>query len=109
MVSALGNMIIRYPNSFGIWACLMQEIITGTNEIAVVGNNVTSIQTELLRQYIPQRVLMVSEMPEPGYPLLAGKPVTRDPYFYLCRTNTCHHPVFSVKELITLIDNAPGG
>jgi len=56
MVSALANAITMYPTSFGIWACLLQEIITGTSEIAVVGTDFIPVHTELLRQYIPHKV-----------------------------------------------------
>ena len=36
MISSLGNAIVRYPTSFGSWACSLLEISTGTNEIVVI-------------------------------------------------------------------------
>ncbi|HKC36926.1 MAG TPA: thioredoxin domain-containing protein, partial [Chitinophagaceae bacterium] len=38
IISSLGNAIVRYPTSFGSWACLLMEITFGTNEIAVISN-----------------------------------------------------------------------
>jgi uncharacterized protein len=107
MISSLGRAITRYPTSFGNWACLLQEMIAGTNEIAVVGNNFSIIHTELLRQYIPHRVLMATKIGDSTYPLLAEKPMTNTAAIYLCRTYTCMNPVFSAKDLISLINNPP--
>jgi uncharacterized protein YyaL (SSP411 family) len=107
MISSLGNAITRYPTSFGIWACLLLEIVDGTNELAIIGKDAGQVLTELLSQYIPNRVLMASENAETGFPLLAGKPPSSEPYIYLCRNYTCLSPVFSVKELTTLINRPP--
>ncbi|MCY7310072.1 MAG: thioredoxin domain-containing protein [Chitinophagaceae bacterium] len=105
MISSLGRAITRYPTSFGNWACLLQEMIAGTNEIAVVGYDFSIIHAELLRQYIPHRVLMATKTGDSTFPLLAEKPVTNTPQIYLCRNNTCLNPVFSAKDLISLIYN----
>ena len=107
MTSSLGNAITRYPTSFGNWACLLQEIIAGTNEIALIGNNFSGLLTELLGEYIPHRVIMASHAANPGLPLLANKPMTKNPAIYLCRNYTCLNPVFSAKELMLLINKPP--
>jgi uncharacterized protein len=106
MISSLGKIITRYPTSFGNWACLLQEIIAGTNEIAVVGNDFWVIYPELLQQFIPHRVVMASPKPDHAFPLLTDRPSTNPPSIYLCRNNTCSHPVFSVKELSSLINKS---
>ena len=104
MILSLNTAIIRYPTSFGNWACLLQEIIAGTSEIAVVGKNLYNLHTEILQQYIPHRVLMTAEKGDNSFPLLAGKMTADKPTIYLCRSYTCLNPVFSAKELISLID-----
>jgi uncharacterized protein len=104
IVSLLGKTITRYPSSFGNWACLLLEIIAGTNEISLVGNDFTKLHTDLLQQYLPHRVLMASAMPDPVFSLLADKPVTRSPLIWLCRNFSCMPPVTSIKELIDLIN-----
>ena len=109
MLSSLGNVIIRYPTSFGIWACLLQEVISGTNEIAIVGKSSENLQQELLKHYIPHRVLMISVDSDPGFPQLTGKTATNPPSIYLCRNYTCLPPVFTVNDLIALINKPPGG
>ncbi len=105
MTSSLAGAITRYPTSFGNWACLLQEIIAGTNEIALIGKDFSGIHLELIGQYIPHRVLMASETSNPGFPLLAEKPVVEITAIYLCRNYTCQNPVFSAKELMLLINS----
>jgi uncharacterized protein YyaL (SSP411 family) len=108
MITSLGRAITRYPTSFGNWACLLQELIAGTNEIALVGKDFSDIQTSVLKQYIPHRVLMSTSTEDSTFGLLRGKPVTNTTTIYLCSNYTCKNPVFSAKELISLINNTPG-
>ena len=105
MISSLGNAITRYPTSFGNWACLLQEMIAGTNEIAVIGYDFSTIHAELLQQYIPHRVLMASNRADSTMPLLAEKPVTNNTTIYLCSNYACLNPVFSAKDLMLLINS----
>jgi uncharacterized protein YyaL (SSP411 family) len=109
MLLSPGNAIVRYPTSFGIWACLLQEVIAGTNEIAIVGQVSEKLQQELLKHYIPHRVVIISDDADPGFPHLAGKPPTNPASIYLCRNYTCLPPVFILNDLISLINKAQGG
>ncbi len=109
MAASLGNAITRYPSSFGIWCSLLQEIVTGTSEIVVVGGNFQVIQQEIINYYLPHKVLMASIGPIPGFPLLAGKSGGERTTIYLCRSYTCLNPVFSAKELISLINRPQNG
>ncbi|MFI5132902.1 MAG: thioredoxin domain-containing protein [Chitinophagales bacterium] len=104
-ITSLGQAITRYPTSFGIWACLLQEIIAGTSEIIITGINYSSHHGELLKHYIPHRVLMVSTAPDSEFPLIADKPVTNDVFLWLCRDFACLSPVTKVNDLISLINS----
>ncbi len=104
MISSLGKAITRYPTSFGNWACLLQEIITGTNEIAIIGENFSKIHQDVLREFIPHRVLMAAATGDNSYPLLVEKTAARLTTIFLCRNYTCNKPVFSANQLISLIN-----
>ena len=104
MLAALGNAITRYPTSFGCWACLLQEQISGTNELALVGEGVEKVLHDVLNEYIPHRVLMASERAVDDYPLLAARTTVSGVSLYRCSNYTCQLPVFSAKELISLIN-----
>jgi len=106
MQASLGNAIVRYPISFGNWAGLLMETITGTNEIAITGHDAAKMLKDVLQVYIPQRVIMSSLVQVENYPLLAGKPANDETAIYLCRSYTCQRPVFSVNELMLLIDKS---
>ncbi|MEO7394664.1 MAG: thioredoxin domain-containing protein [Chitinophagaceae bacterium] len=106
MVQSLAGAITRYPTSFGNWANLLQEIIVGTNEIAVVGEDYSTIHEEILAKYIPHRVLMASKTDDKSFPLLVEKKANRLTTIFLCRNYTCLNPVFSANDLTSLINKA---
>ena len=105
IVSSLGKSIISHPTSFGNWTCLLLEMIAGTYEIILTGNEFAKIHAELLQQYIPHKVLMASATLNPDFPLLADKLITDPPSIWLCKDFSCQHPVTSIKELIPLINS----
>jgi uncharacterized protein len=105
MVSSIGKAITKYPNSFGNWASLLQEIVSGTNEIAVVGKDFSKIHHEILGKYIPHKVLMVAATTNNSFPLLAEKKAVSSTTIFLCRNYTCQKPVFSANQLMWLINS----
>jgi hypothetical protein len=109
IISSVDRPIISYPTSFGIWACLFQEIISGTSEIALTGKNFTNLHLELLQYYIPHRVLMASDIKKPDFPLLADKPIMKVATIWLCRDFACSSPVNTLKDLRILIDRPDQG
>ena len=104
MISSLSKAIIKYPTSFGNWACLAQEITAGTAEIVIAGEGYSKAQIELLREYIPHKVLLAGKEPRTEFPLWEGKIPSNPVQIWLCRDFRCFPPVFSVKDLIGLIN-----
>ncbi len=106
-VKSLINAITRYPGSFGGWNCLLLEMATGTPEIAILGaEGVAEIHRELLAEYLPHRVLMMSEAENEEFALLAKKNVHSRPAIYVCKNFTCAQPVGSVRAVLSLINRA---
>jgi uncharacterized protein YyaL (SSP411 family) len=106
MTEALGNAILRYPTSFGNWACLLQEFFVGTNEISVVGKDHNQFKNNILREYIPCRVLQTSATADPHFPLLRGKDPGKETALWLCKNYACQPAVYTVVDLMSLIDKA---
>ncbi len=104
IISLLSQAIVSYPASFGFWACMFQEIITSTYEITITGYDYSKLHLELLQQYIPHKVLIVSDIDKPNFPLLADKPVTKTTSIWLCKNFSCLPPVTTVGGLIKLIN-----
>ena len=103
VVSSLGNAIVKYPTSFGAWSCLLQEMVGGTSEIAIVKSNSEELHVNVLNQYIPHKILMVTAIPDDDFPLLSGKKTGEEESIYLCSNYACHKPVSTVKELMVLL------
>jgi uncharacterized protein YyaL (SSP411 family) len=103
MLASLGAVVLKYPTSFGLWACLLLEIQAGTLEIAVTGKGYQPVLKEILSHYIPHRVLAGSGLPG-GLPLLRHKEFGDKTNIWLCQNYSCQAAVNTVTELITLID-----
>jgi uncharacterized protein YyaL (SSP411 family) len=104
MISSLGRVISGYPVSFGVWACLLQEMIAGTDEIVIIGENYEKLQKELFSLYLPHCVLMTSHAENQDFPLLANKVSAERPLIYLCKGFACQQPVDSIDRFISLIN-----
>lgn len=104
MISILGNAISGHPVSFGIWACLLQEITGGTSEIAIVGKNYEVLMREMHRLYLPHRVLMSAAKEVETFPLLAQKGAPEKALIFLCKEYVCQQPVDSIERFMLLID-----
>ena len=102
MINSLGNAIVRYPTSFGVWANNVLELTTGVNEIVVIAQNSQHILAQVLKEYIPHKIIMSGNEGSNSFPLLSGK-TAAETTLYLCRNYTCEKPVSTVLELMTLI------
>ena len=103
MLASLSDVIVRYPTSFGIWLNLLMEMTYGTDEIAVVGEDFSSLADEVLAEYIPHKVFMAAPKGIVELPLLAEKPSTNPPLIYLCKAYSCLKPVPHTSELMEFI------
>ncbi|MCW3112371.1 MAG: hypothetical protein JWR18_767 [Segetibacter sp.] len=103
LVGKLANTITRYPTSFGNWACQVQQIVNGVPEIAVTGKNALELLPELLKEYIPVRILQTSNRALESFPLLAGKDVSGTALIYVCKAYSCQKPVRNVGEIKSLL------
>jgi len=104
ITSSVGKAVIRYPASFGNWACLIQDITDGIKEIAITGPDYEQLAETVLRYYLPNRVLMAAAEGRPEFPLLAGRTTVNTTAIHLCSNYTCQLPVFSADELMLLIN-----
>jgi uncharacterized protein len=104
MVSSMEQVIIRYPTSFGNWACVLLELLSGTNEIAIVGPGYAKLLEEVLKNHLPHRVIMAAPTTVSSYPLLKDKIATEPASIWLCKDYGCQLPVKTTTELITLIN-----
>ena len=105
MTDAVTKMAVRYPTSFGNWLNLVQEWVRGTWEVAIVGKDAENISKEILRTYIPQKVLQFSTVENEQFPLLTGKNASERTTLFLCRNYSCKNPVYNSGEFVQLIES----
>lgn len=103
MINSLGNAIVRYPTSFGVWACLLLELTVGTNEIAIISGEPHPLLKQALKEYIPHKIIMSGTAGSNSFPLLYGREKTDQAAIFLCRNYACENPVSSVDALTALI------
>lgn len=103
IISSLSNAIVRYPTSFGAWACIYLEISLGINEIVVISEESQRILSQVLKEYIPHKIIMSAAEGSNSFPLLSGKEKNKKACLYLCRNYTCENPVSSISALVDLI------
>ena len=103
MINSLGNAIVRYPTSFGVWACFLLELTDGTNEIAIISDQPQAILTQTLKEYIPHKIIMSATEGSNSFPLLSGKEKSDQTAIFLCRNYACEKPVSTIGALMAII------
>ncbi len=104
MALSLEKAIVKYPGSFGCWADYFLTELNGIEEIAIIGDQYQQILIDVISEYIPFRVVQAAPKPTKDWALLRGKPESRSYHLFLCRNYVCLPPVFSLRELIALIN-----
>jgi uncharacterized protein len=104
MTNSLRPLITKYPTSFGLWAQQAQLLVNGINEIAVVGANSNTDHLEILKHYIPNKVLQSAGESDENFPLLKGGS-TAETKIYLCKNYVCLKPFNTVNDLVVALEN----
>jgi uncharacterized protein YyaL (SSP411 family) len=101
LLSNLSEITIKYPTSFGNWACTLIDQAATINEIAIVGDGFERLRDELAKNFIPNKVLQCANKPgDNTFPLLLNKESSSQPLIYLCRNYTCQSPTKDVGVIV---------
>ncbi len=103
MLQAFSKIFLKYPASFAAWANSYQAISAGINEVVLAGQNIDAAVRDLLKYYIPNKVLQ-SNRAELPFPLLAGKDYDEDLTIYLCKAYACNPPAKNLDEIINSLN-----
>jgi uncharacterized protein YyaL (SSP411 family) len=103
MLSRMRDVLERYPGSFARWITAFQLAVFPPLEIAVVGSDWAAKSEEVLRMYLPHRVLMAAAGGDERYPLLAGKEGGEKTYIYVCEGYACQLPVDTLEDFAQLV------
>jgi uncharacterized protein len=104
MIDSLKTIILKHPNSFGIWASAAVNLAFGINEISIIGIDKTTLLDKTLLQFIPNKIL-ISSNSQSNLPMAVESIDNQYTLIYLCKNNTCFLPCKSVEELLELAEN----
>jgi len=103
MISSLAEVIKKYPTSFGVWASLLQACVEDVHEIVLTGEKINELRNQIMAIFIPHRIFQSTEITDPTFPLLEGKPIAEQPLIFLCKNYYCKHPADSLAAFIRLM------
>jgi aryl-alcohol dehydrogenase-like predicted oxidoreductase len=110
-VRAYGRQIARYPRAFAKSLIVVDLLMNGPVEIALVGrpgeSGTQSLRAAVNGTYLPNRVLAYRDpgQTETHHPLLQGKTlVNGKAALYVCRNFACGRPVTDPAEFPALLD-----
>ncbi len=81
------------------WDMLMAWFVSGTWEVAIAGNDCSSVRSEIDKHYLPD-VFLCGGKSEGSLPLLQGKFIAKQTTIYTCRDKICKMPVNGVAEAL---------
>ena len=103
MVSSLEQVIRKYPGSFGMWASLLLAFTADVPEIVLTGKKINELRKQILSIFISHRIFQSTEITNPTFPLLEGKPIADQPLIFLCKNYACQSPATDLPALIRLM------
>lgn len=99
MLNNVSARMESYPSGYSNWAMLYLNEVHPFYEVAIVGEDCLTKKAELRNQYVPNKLLLGSKN-EDQLPLLEGKYVEGETYFYVCVNKACQLPVTEPKDAL---------
>ena len=95
--------IKKYPKAFGRMLSALEFYFSPTKEIVVLGKKGNEIEMEIWREYLPNKVVVLSEQLNENSELLPllqdRKLIDGKPTGYVCENSVCQKPVVTIEEL----------
>ena len=115
-VRAYGRQLTRYPRAFAKSLAVVDFLIEGPVELALVGHeshdDLRAIRETVAQYYLPNRIVATGSPGHPSsLPLLRDRPaLSGKPTLYICRNYTCRQPITDprvVSEALQANQTAP--
>ncbi len=90
------------PSFYSNWCQLLLSLIQPPYEVAIVGEQYKPAQEALLKNYLPDALLLGGKS-EGNLPLLENKLVDGQTLIYVCQNKTCKRPVSQWEEALQLL------
>lgn len=99
MLRVVAEDLKAYGAGYSNWACLGLYLTYPFRELAIVGNNVDEIFSELTQQGLTNTIFALSAGSS-DLPLVKDRFVHQKTLIYVCENNTCQLPVETVEEAL---------
>lgn len=103
MLAKMKRIILTDPQWVTQWACLATQHTTPTAELAIVGDNILSIRSEIDEMFFPNKVFVATKTVS-KLPLLQNRTaINNETTIYVCFDKTCQLPTTDVKKALELL------
>ncbi len=90
------------PNFYSNWCSLYSNLVNPPYEVAIVGNDVEKLRNDLMRNYLPNAILLGGKN-EGTLELLKDKLQEGMTMIYVCQNKVCKLPVTEVEKALPLM------
>jgi len=101
MVFRMRGEIAQHGVYYSNWACLLGNLVHGTYEVAILGENALPLNLGMQKKYLPT-ALFAGGVAE-NLPLLRQRLDVNKTVIYVCQNKTCNLPVYSADDALALI------
>ena len=92
----------QQPNFYSNWCNLYLDLANPPFEVAIVGNDFEMKRNELMKNYIPNAILLGGK-DEGNWELLKGKLQEGETMLYVCQNKVCKLPVQEAGRALELM------
>jgi len=116
-IRAYGSQISRYPRAFAKSLSVLDLLLEGPVELALIGSPEDSgyqaLRSRMDQHYLPNRIIAHHDPSQPSdplnHPLLTGRELARgQAALYVCRNFTCQRPITDPAEVAAALAAVPG-
>ena len=99
MILRMGNLAKKYPVSFGRWCLNLLLLEYGLKEIVVISEDYMPLLKQVLKEYLPFRIIQAASASSDDWPMLRGKLILpNQTKIYICVNYKCLQPATSFEE-----------
>ncbi len=101
----MNDTAVRYSQSFGYWALMLQRYTVGLKTLICTGSEASEKRKEIQETCLPQVYMLTSQKKISELPIFEKKFFADKMYIFVCTEQACLSPVSSVTEALRLINN----
>jgi uncharacterized protein YyaL (SSP411 family)/aryl-alcohol dehydrogenase-like predicted oxidoreductase len=112
-IRAYGRQIARYPRAFAKSLSVVDLLLYGPVELALVGTQgdaqYEALRAEVNRHYLPNRIMAHYDPqgPDPQHPLTSGKSLVKgQAALYVCRNFACQTPIIEPSAVASALGHS---